>query len=140
MAVQYERVNALWDSGNFIFMTGVDDESCLQAMNFIAYHNMKETPLENLTIVINSPGGSLTACFALIDTMRTSRIPVNTLVLGQVCSCGFIITMAGAKRVMSENATAMSHTYSWGASGKHGDLVNVHSFRRKSSYFIVSHW
>jgi|TARA_B110000211_G_scaffold123737_1_gene142709 ATP-dependent Clp protease protease subunit len=137
---QYERINPLWDSGNFVFMTGVDDESCLQAMNFIAYHNMKETPLENLTIVINSPGGSLTACFALIDTMRTSRIPVNTLVLGQVCSCGFIITMAGAKRVMSENATAMSHTYSWGASGKHGDLVNVRKAQDMTDNLIRRHY
>ena len=72
--------------------------------------------------------------------MRTSNIPVNTLVLGQVCSCGFIITMAGAKRVMSENATAMSHTYSWGASGKHGDLVNVRKAQDMTDNLIRRHY
>ncbi len=140
MSFEYEKVNPLWDSGNFLFMTGVTDESCQQAMHFISYHNMKQSPLEKLTIIINSPGGSLTACFALMDMMRTSTIPVDTLVLGQVCSCGILITMAGRNRVMSENATAMSHTYSWGASGKHGDLVNVRKAQDMSDELIRRHY
>jgi len=144
----FSRVDPLWASGNFVFMTGVNEDSCLQAMRFISWHNMrqssmeenKQPPLENLTIVINSPGGSLTACFALIDTMRTSSIPVNTLVLGQVCSCGFIIAMAGANRAMSENATAMSHTYSWGTSGKHGDLVHARKSQDMTDNLIRRHY
>ncbi len=138
--MEYERIDPIWDSGNYIFMEGVTDESCKNAMRFIAYHNMKQSPLDKLTIIINSPGGSLTACFALMDMMRTSSIPVHTLVLGQVCSCGILITMAGAKRVMSEMATAMSHTYSWGAGGKHGDLVNSRKAQDMSKELIVKHY
>ena len=136
----YERIDPLWDSGNFIFMTGVDDASCEAAMRFIAYHNMKESPLERLTLIINSPGGSVSAAFALIDMMMTSSIPVDTLATGQIASCGVLLTMSGARRTMTETCMAMSHTYSWGASGKHNDLVASRKAQDMTIELLVKHY
>ena len=50
MQPQMDKINPLWDSGNYVFMSKVDDDSCLQAINFIQYHNMKQTPLKELNI------------------------------------------------------------------------------------------
>ena len=45
---EYTKVDVMWQSGNYIFMEGVNDESCLRAINFIQYHNMNESKLEEL--------------------------------------------------------------------------------------------
>ena len=121
--MEFDKINPLWESGNFVFMTGVNDESCLQAINFIQFHNMRQSPLEALTLIINSPGGSVSSAFALIDVMKTSAIPVNTIAVGTIASCGVLLTMSGAKRTISETCMSMSHQYAWGKSGKHADLV-----------------
>ena len=123
--LDYGKIDPIWDSGNYVLMDGINDHTCLQAIRFIQYHNMNESDLDHLTIVVNSPGGSVSAAFALIDTMRTSRIPVHTLAIGEIASCGVLITMSGAKgfRRISENCLVMSHQYSWGAQGKHSDLM-----------------
>ena len=101
MQPQTDKINPLWDSGNYIFMSDVNDESCLQAINFIQYHNMKSSPLKTLTLIINSPGGSVSSAFALIDVMKTSTIPVNTVAVGSIASCGVLLTMSGAQNELS---------------------------------------
>ena len=136
---KYE-IDPLWESGNYIFMGGVNDNSCLEAIRFIQYHNLNESNLERLTLVVNSPGGSVSAAFALIDVMLTSKIPVDTLATGLIASCGVLITMSGAKRRMSNTAQAMSHQYSWGAQGKHADLVNVRKAQDMSHELLLNHY
>ena len=133
-------VDPLWESGNFIFMKGVNDVSCEEAMRFITYHNMQDSKLDSLTLIINSPGGSVSAAFALIDVMLQSNIPVNTHASGLIASCGVLITMSGAKRTMSSTAQAMSHQYSWSAQGKHADLVNVRKAQDMSHELLLNHY
>ena len=140
MAMEMEKINPIWDSGNFILMSGITDESCLMAINFIQYHNMKESPLDRLTLVINSPGGSVSAAFALIDVMKTSKIPVDTVAIGSIASCGVLLTMSGAKRTISETCMAMSHQYAWGKSGKHADLVANRKAEDMMHEMLVKHY
>jgi ATP-dependent Clp protease protease subunit len=80
---------------------------------------------KHLHLIINSPGGTLHSCFALIDVMRGSAIPVHTTGLGLVASCGLITFMAGEKgyRVLTPNTSILSHQYSGGAVGKEHELV-----------------
>ena len=61
----------------------------------------------------------------VIDTMKGSSIPIHTLGLGQISSCGILTFMAGAKghRVLTPNTTILSHQYSWGTSGKEHELI-----------------
>jgi len=140
MSRDYQRIDPLWDSGNYLFMEGVDDVSCANAIRFIQYHNMADSPLRELTIVINSPGGSVSAAMALIDVMKTSKIPVNTLALGMIASCGVLLTMAGAKRTISETCQVMSHQYSWGKNGKHADLIANRRAEDMTHEMLVKHY
>lgn len=80
---------------------------------------------KSLHLIINSPGGHLHACFALIDVMRGSAIPVHTTGLGLIASCGLLTFMAGTKghRVLTPNTSILSHQYSSGMGGKEHELV-----------------
>ncbi len=88
-----------------------------------ANFSQEEKP-EVLNLMINSPGGSLSAGFAIIDVMRGSHIPVRTVGVGEIASAGLMIFIAGQKgmRVLTENTSIMSHQFSWGSAGKEHEL------------------
>ena len=82
---------------------------------------------DHLTLIINSPGGTLTDCMALCDTMKSSVIPVRTTAIGQIASCGLVTFLCGAKgyRYITKNTSILSHQYSWGSRGKEFELVAI---------------
>mgnify|MGYP001227286832 FL=1 len=116
----------LWDSGIYYMADGFTYESTAPIVKWIIEKNLlpdSERP-EKLTLVINSPGGSVHAAFALIDTMKGSAIPVHTVGLGLIASCGVLTFMAGTKghRAITPNTSILSHQYSWGSGGKEHEL------------------
>lgn len=117
------------DHGIFILSNEITTDNTSDAIEFILEKNLsrKKDRLENLTIIINSEGGDLAAAFALIDIMQGSNIPVHTLGLGQISSCGLLIFMAGKKgfRTITPNTSILSHQYSWGSQGKEHELVAI---------------
>jgi len=60
-------------------------------------------------LYINSPGGSVADGFALINTMKLIKAPVITIINGEACSMGGLISIAGKKRYMTHNAFWMGH-------------------------------
>jgi ATP-dependent Clp protease protease subunit len=115
------------DRGIYLFAEDFDSESTSKAITFILNKNIlpkKDRP-ENLTLIINSPGGDLNSAFALIDIMRGSRIPIHTLGIGQISSCGLLTFMAGEKgyRTITPNTSILSHQYSWGSYGKEHEMI-----------------
>ncbi len=116
----------LWDSGIYYMADGFTYESTAPIIKWILEKNLlpdSERP-EKLTLVINSPGGSVHAAFALIDIMKGSAIPIHTMGLGLIASCGVLTFMAGEKghRTLTSNTSVMSHQYSWGSGGKEHEL------------------
>ena len=116
----------MWDNGYYYLAEGFTDSSCKPIVNWIIEKNLlpdSERP-NNLTLIINSPGGSVHAAFAVIDTMKGSAIPVHTVGLGLIASCGLLTFMAGAKghRTLTPNTSILSHQYSWGSGGKEHEL------------------
>lgn len=111
----------------FIMMAGISEDSCQDAVQWIINANMAddEDKPEVLTLFICSPGGELHPAMALIDVMRGSTIPIQTIGLGQIASAGILIFMAGTKgmRILTENTSIMSHRYSWGSGGKSHELL-----------------
>ena len=94
-------------------------------IEWILLENLKPNPLKELSLVINTCGGDAVAMFALTDVMEGSRIPIKTIALGEISSCGFFIFIAGAKgkRMITPNTSILSHQYSWGRFGKEHELV-----------------
>ena len=78
-----------------------------------------------IQLYINSPGGDVSACFGTIDIIRRVRLKVLTIGIGEICSCGLLLFLAGDYRVISKNTSILSHQYFWGAKGKHAELKAV---------------
>ena len=98
----------------------------------------KERPKE-ITLVINSPGGQVHSAFALIDTMKGSAIPIKTIGLGMIASCGILTFMSGTKgkRFITPNTSILSHQYSWGSAGKEHELfARVREFELSTTRMI----
>jgi len=80
---------------------------------------------KDISIYINSPGGSVTAGMAIYDCMQFIKPDVQTIVMGQACSMGSLLAQAGAKgkRMILPNARHMIHQPSGGARGQATDML-----------------
>ena len=79
---------------------------------------------EDINFYINSPGGVVTAGLSIYDTMQFINAPVSTIVMGQACSMGSFLAMAGepGKRYVLPNSRTMIHQPSGGAGGQATDM------------------
>jgi ATP-dependent Clp protease protease subunit len=83
-----------------------------------------EDPDKDISIYINSPGGSVTAGLAIYDTMQYVKPQVSTICLGQAASMGAFLLAGGAKgkRFAVPNARIMIHQLSGGFHGQGTDI------------------
>ena len=83
-----------------------------------------ENPKKEIALYINSPGGVVTAGFAIYDTMQYIRAPVSTVCMGFAASMGSFLLMAGEKgrRVCMPHARVVLHQPSGGFSGQASDV------------------
>ena len=115
----------LFIRGHHVFMGDVTQETMKPLIDWIISENFnKEKKKEELTLGICSPGGDLNACFALVDVMKGSKIPIRTIGMGMIASCGLIMFISGTKgkRILTPNTSILSHQYSWGTYGKEHEL------------------
>lgn len=83
-----------------------------------------ENPDKDISLYINSPGGSVSAGLAIFDTMRFIKPDVSTLCMGIAASMGAFLLAAGAKgkRFALPNSRIMIHQPSGGAQGQASDI------------------
>jgi ATP-dependent Clp protease, protease subunit len=83
-----------------------------------------EDPEKDISLYVNSPGGSTTAGLAIFDTMRFIKPDVSTICVGMAASMGAILLTAGApgKRFALPNAEVMIHQPWGGAQGQASDI------------------
>ncbi|MEI8139150.1 MAG: ATP-dependent Clp endopeptidase proteolytic subunit ClpP [bacterium] len=103
--------------------SGIDDDSAsliIAQMLFL----QSEDAEKDISLYINSPGGSVTAGMAIYDTMQFLKCDVATYCMGQAASMGAILLTAGAKgkRFALPNARIMIHQPWGGAQGQATDI------------------
>lgn len=83
-----------------------------------------EDPERDISLYINSPGGSVTDGLAILDTMQFIRPDVSTICLGQAMSMGAVLLAAGTpgKRFALPNSRIMIHQPSGGMQGTAADI------------------
>mgnify|MGYP000028181688 CR=1 FL=1 len=81
-----------------------------------------EDPEKEISLYINSPGGSVSAGMSIYDTMKFITNPVHTLCLGQACSMGAFLLSAGDERRALPNARIMIHQPLGGYQGQATDM------------------
>jgi ATP-dependent Clp protease, protease subunit len=87
-------------------------------------HLESEDPDKDIAIYINSPGGSITALFAIYDTMEFIKCDVQTICMGQAASAAAVLLAAGTKgkRLALPNSRVLLHQPSGGAEGQSVDI------------------
>ena len=106
-----ERIDDALLSARRIFLSdGVDNDSARDVIRKLWYLEMKD-PGKPILLVINSPGGSVDAGFAVWDQIKLITSPVTTLVTGLAASMGSVLSLAAApgKRFATQNARIMIH-------------------------------
>ena len=129
--------------GHHVFMEDVTQESMKPLINWIIAENFnKEKKKEELTLGICSRGGDLNACFALVDIMKGSKIPIRTIGMGMIASCGLVIFISGEKgrRILTPNTSILSHQYSWGSFGKEHELFATVKEYDLTTQRMISHY
>lgn len=104
-----------------------------------------ENPDKDISLYINSPGGSVTAGMSIYDTMQFIKPDVSTLCIGQAASMGAFLLAAGAKgkRFSLPNSRVMIHQPSGGFQGQSSD-IEIHAkeilyLRQKLNDILAHH-
>ena len=111
-----DPTSELFLRGHHVFMSDVTQESMKPLIDWIISENFnQDKKKKELTLGICSPGGDLNACFALVDVMKGSKIPIRTIGMGMIASCGLLMFISGEKgrRILTPNTSILSHQYSW---------------------------
>ena len=107
-----------------VFISGeVNDEMANAVCAQLLFLQSQDAKKE-VSVYVNSPGGSVTAGLAIYDTMQFVTCPIATYCLGQAASMGAVLLTAGAKgrRFSLPNARIMIHQPWGGAEGKASDI------------------
>ena len=107
-----------------VFLGGeIDDDVANLVVAQLLFLEM-ENPDADISLYINSPGGSVTAGMAIFDTMRYIKPNVRTVCVGMAASMGAFLLMAGekGKRLALPNSEVMIHQPLGGASGQATDV------------------
>ncbi len=75
-----------------------------------------------IKLYITSPGGYIYQVFGVIDTIKSTKVPVHTYCKGMVASAGTLLSLAGKKRYISENSYMLIHELRGGNWGKYSQL------------------
>ncbi|MCK6435854.1 MAG: ATP-dependent Clp endopeptidase proteolytic subunit ClpP [Rivicola pingtungensis] len=111
-----------------VFLVGpVTDESANLVVAQLLFLE-SENPDKDISLYINSPGGSVTAGMSIYDTMNFIKPDVSTLCIGQACSMGAFLLSAGAKgkRFSLPNSRVMIHQPLGGYQGQASD-IEIHA-------------
>ena len=108
-----------------IFITGeITDATANTVVAQLIYLESKN-PSKDISLYINSPGGSVTAGLAIFDTMRYIKCDVSTICIGMAASMAAFLLSSGTKgkRYCLENSEVMIHQPLGGAQGQASDIL-----------------
>lgn len=127
---QGEKMMDLWSrllEDRIVFITGEIDDALANAVVAQLIYLEAKDPDKDICLYINSPGGSVSAGFAIYDTMNYIKCDVSTICLGLAASMGAFLLSSGAKgkRFALPNSEIMIHQPLGGASGQATDIKIV---------------
>ena len=116
-------------SNTYLFMGEVKTKTIYPLIDWVLSKNieiaaMKPTKRpDHLRLIISSYGGDVADCFAAVDVLRGSPVPIHTHGIGGIASCGLTLFLCGSKRTLGPHAFLTSHQYSGGIDGKHHEQL-----------------
>jgi ATP-dependent Clp protease protease subunit len=126
-----------------IFLSGAVEDHMSSVIVAQLLYLESVDPAKDIFMYINSPGGVVTAGLAIRDTMRFIKPDVSTVCIGQACSMGAMLLMAGTKgkRISLPQSRIMIHQPSGGARGMVSDIEiqyrEIQNLKTKLNQMVV---
>ncbi|MBT0652345.1 ATP-dependent Clp protease proteolytic subunit [Geomobilimonas luticola] len=136
-----QKESGLNDYG-IIYLSGPINGGTAEAVSKqIIEYNIKGE-VNQIQMIINSPGGSCPAGFSIIDIMEWSRIPIYTTGIGMIASMGLLVFMTGEKgrRVITPRTSILSHRFSAFNFGNHSQLIAGRKEEDLEHERIINHY
>ena len=120
----YDIYSRLLNDRIIMLTDEVNDSSASVVVAQLLYLEGQD-PSKDISLYINSPGGSVTAGMSIFDTMQYIKCDVSTICMGMAASMGAFLLAAGAKgkRLSLPNSDIMIHQPSGGAQGQATDIM-----------------
>lgn len=129
---QHMRASLALNQRKILLYDDVDETSILECIYFLnrlnyidnKFHKDKKDPIE---IQINTNGGFVEdglSLISLIEQMKDDGYEIITTNIGKAYSMGFLISLCGSIRKAYRHSIYMYHDISYGAYGKHGDVID----------------
>lgn len=110
---------------NIIFLSGPIDDHVANTVIAQLLFLQSEDPKKEIALYVNSPGGSVTATLAMVDTMNLIKNDVATYCVGMAASGAAVVLASGkkGKRYILKNAEVMIHQPLGGVEGQASDIA-----------------
>ncbi len=125
-----------------IYLSGeINNDNAEAIGKQIIEHNIKGD-VSQIQMIINSPGGSCSAGFSVIDIIEWSRIPVYTTGIGMIASMGLLIFMTGeqGRRVVTARTSVLSHRFAAMNIGNHSQLIAGRKEEDMTHERVIQHY
>ena len=128
-----------------VFLTGVINDSVANLVIAQLLFLASQDPKKDISLYINTPGGSVTSGLAVYDTMQYVKCPIATICFGLAGSMGAVLLSAGekGKRFALPNAEVMLHQVAGGAQGQAIEIEitakQIIKIKNKLNQIISSH-
>ncbi|MEE3165849.1 MAG: ATP-dependent Clp endopeptidase proteolytic subunit ClpP [Pseudomonadota bacterium] len=128
-----------------VFVTGPIEDFMASVITAQLLYLEAENPKKEISMYINSPGGTVSSGLAIYDTMQYIKPEISTLCIGQAASMGSLLLSAGTKnkRLSLPNSRIMVHQPSGGFQGQASDIERhaqeILSLRGRLNEIYVTH-
>jgi len=128
-----------------VFVTGPIEDFMASVITAQLLYLEAENPKKEISMYINSPGGTVSSGLAIYDTMQYIKPEISTLCIGQAASMGSLLLTAGTKnkRLSLPNSRIMVHQPSGGFQGQASDIERhaqeILSLRGRLNEIYVTH-
>src|SRR5207342_3919576 len=128
-----------------VFLGSVIDAEIANLVVAQLLHLEADDPDKDINLYVNSPGGDITALFAIYDTMQYIKPDVSTIVMGQAASAAAVLLLAGApgKRFALPHSRVLLHQPHGGAQGQAVDIEiqakEITRYRKLLEELIAEH-
>lgn len=133
---------SLADLGVHMIYQEINEDSAKDACEFLIKANFTWPSRKVLTLMLNSPGGSVYDGWGIIDTMEMSRLKIQTVGCGGIFSMAAVIFTAGTPgmRIMTRNSYLMTHTFSDEMEAKYHEFVAQRPHQDQIHKRMVKHF
>ena len=98
------------EDNNLYFQGEISPESCFYLQQSLIKLQKQKNENNFINFYIQSSGGSLLPAFSIIDTIKSSTVPIHTHVNGYVASAGSLLSVSGHKRYITKNSMMLIHS------------------------------